>query len=178
MSVNSENSMCCMAWVPTSILTWVQTLLEKVKTLMNHRVLIKLIPIFKEFKQWILKTACSCENYAIINIFHHNSGKCPDFVDTKVWYGSVVIQQTLYSSEFSRFEKISKLQLCSHNSGQFPELPQRSMNLVIQDNVPDYEEKYGTTSSCSSNILFTQFNVSLNLVDSPVLENSILFHSN
>jgi hypothetical protein len=59
----------------------------------------------------------------------------------------------LYSPEVSQFEKMSKLQLCSRNSEQFPELQQRSRSMylvLLQDSGPDQKEKYGTTSSFDS----------------------------
>ena len=112
---------------------------------MNLRGLTKLILLFKEFRQIFHKTAGNCENFGIVNNFGHNSGQCPELVDKRVWYGTVIIQGTFYSSKSSQFETISKLQLCSHNSGQCLELSQRSAYLVILDSAPNYEEKYSTT---------------------------------
>ena len=74
---------------------------------MNHRVLAKLIPIFMEFQQFILKTAGNCENYGTINNFGHNLGQYPELEDKRVWYGTVMIQLTFNSPKFSPFEKMS-----------------------------------------------------------------------
>ena len=142
--------MCLLTWVLTIVLTFVQALLETVKTLTDHRVLTNLILFFKKFRQIILKTAGNCENYGLINNFIHDLGQCLELEDNRVWYGTVMILQTLYSPELSQFEKISTFQLCSLNLGTCHELRQRSTNLIILGSAPDYEEKYGTTSSCDS----------------------------
>jgi len=87
-----------------------------------------------------------------------------------------MILWTFYSPEFSQFEIIFKLQLCSCNLGQFPELHQRSMYLIQWGSAPDRKEKHGATSSCDSNMSFKQFNIIRNLMKSPMSKKSILFH--
>ena len=122
LSSNSNISMFCLTWVWTSVLTWVQTLLENVKTLMNHRVLTKLIHLIKTFKQLFSK----CRQ--LWELWHHlHFGSLLRTVPWFCGYKSTdMILLTLYSPKVSQFEKISKLQLCSCNSGQFPELQQWS----------------------------------------------------
>ena len=123
LSVNSDNSRFCLTWVLTSILTWVQTLLEKVKTHMNHRVLTKLIHLIKNYKQLILKMAGDCENFGIIYILGRNSGQCPEFVATRGYKSTVMRLWAFYS------EKIQNIvMLC--NLEQFPVLQQRYHKLL------------------------------------------------
>ena len=169
LSVNSDNSIFCF-WVPTSILTWVQTLFENIKTLMNHRVQTKLIRHIKNFKQLVLKTTGNCENFGII----YMSGRYLGRIALNLWLQStVIIPWTLYSPKVSQFEIISKLQLCYVIRAVPRITTKKYVPRTTSRQWPRLQRKVRYHKFLWLNMSFTHF---WNLVNSPMLKNPTLFH--